>query len=132
LNLSFNSFAGAHTNEIVESLCNFIKRNRNLLHLDISYCGLKKDEVFEVVKSCKKSRSLLGKVHHFIQILAIHLTGNLVPEETKQKIREYMRPRKRVKDVYDLINNPDSEEEKDSFKVDNIDLSAAIQQKEST
>lgn len=43
-----------------------------------------------------------------------------------------MRPRKRVKDVYDLINNPDSEEEKDSFKVGNIDLSAAIQQKEST
>lgn len=62
LNLSFNSFGGSYTNEIVESLCNFIKRNRNLLHLDISYCGLKHDEVFDVVKSCKKSRSLLGKV----------------------------------------------------------------------
>lgn len=46
LNLSFNSFAGPKTDDIVESLCNFIKRNRNLQHLDISYCGLKKDEVF--------------------------------------------------------------------------------------
>lgn len=60
LNLSFNSFACSKTNEIVESLCNFITTNHKLQHLDISYCGLRKDEVFEVVKSCKKSRSLLG------------------------------------------------------------------------
>ncbi len=65
LNLSFNSFVGSHTNEIVESLSNFIKRNRKLQHLDISYCGLKNDEVFEVVKPCKKSRSLLGMINDY-------------------------------------------------------------------
>lgn len=67
LNLSFNSFVGPHTNDIVESLCNFIKRNRSLQHLDISYCGLRRDEVFEVVKACKRSRSLLGKFEYLIQ-----------------------------------------------------------------
>ena len=109
MNLSFNSFVGNHTNDIVESLCNFIKRNRKLQHLDISYCGLKKDEVLEVVKSCKKSRSLLCKadLYVFNLYLAIHLSGNLITDETKQKIREFMRPRKRVQDLYDMINDPD-------------------------
>lgn len=101
LNLSFNSFAGSKTNEIVESLCNMIRKNRSLVHLDISYCGLRKDEVFEIVKACKKSRSLL----------AVHLTGNFVTDETKRKIREHMKPRKRIKDVYDLINAPEDEKE---------------------
>ena len=97
LNLSFNSFAGSRTADIVQSLSNFIRRNRNLQHLDISYCGLRKDEVYDVVKACKKSRSLM----------AVHLSGNMITDETKKKIREYMRPRKRVKDIYDHINNPD-------------------------
>jgi hypothetical protein len=39
--------------------------------------------------------------------LAIHLTGNLITDETKQKIREFMHPRKRVQDLYDMINEPD-------------------------
>jgi Ran GTPase-activating protein (RanGAP) involved in mRNA processing and transport len=43
LNLSFNSFAGPNIAEIVDSICNFIRRNRSLQHLDLSYCGLKKD-----------------------------------------------------------------------------------------
>lgn len=43
LNLSFNSLAGNHTDEIVESLCGFIRRNKNLLHLDLSYCGIRKE-----------------------------------------------------------------------------------------
>lgn len=58
LNLSFNSFAGQKTNDIIESLGNMIRKNRSLMHLDISYCGLRKDEVFEIIKSVKKSRSL--------------------------------------------------------------------------
>jgi len=66
LNLSFNSFVCSRTEDIVQSLCNFIKINRKLQHLDISYCGLRKDEVFEIVKACKKSRSLLGKYDVFL------------------------------------------------------------------
>ena len=41
-----------------------------------------------------------------------------------------MRPRKRVKDVYEMINEPeDSGENKQIFKIGNIDLTAAIQAK---
>lgn len=62
--------------------------------------------------------------------IAIHLTGNLVTDETKQKIREFMRPRKRVKDLYDLINDPDaSDQDNVKLKIGNIDLAAAIQAK---
>eukprot|EP00347_Sterkiella_histriomuscorum_P021600 403333417 len=123
LNLSFNSFAGQRTADIVQSLSNFIRRNRNLQHLDISYCGLRKDEVLDVVKACKKSRSLL----------AVHLSGNIISDETKKKIREYMRPRKRVKDIYDQINNPDEDVDKSDIPRQvsnfNIDLAAAIKEK---
>jgi len=99
-----------------------IRKNRSLVHLDISYCGLRKDEVFEIVKACKKSRSLL----------AVHLTGNFITDETKKKIREYMKPRKRIKDVYDLINAPDDEREDAEIpkvQIGNIDIGAAIKAK---
>ena len=68
-------------------------------HLDISYCGLKSEEVFEITKACKKSRSLM----------AVHLSGNIISEEVKKKIREHLRPRKRTKDFYELINSPDDD-----------------------
>jgi hypothetical protein len=127
LNLSFNSFVCSRTEDIVQSLCNFIKINRKLQHLDISYCGLRKDEVFEIVKACKKSRSLLGTHGVFeFDLIAIHLSGNFITEETRQKIREFMRPRKRIKNLYDQINNPDEVNDNPLFKIGNIDLTAAI------
>ncbi|CDW82841.1 UNKNOWN [Stylonychia lemnae] len=122
LNLSFNSFAGHKTQDLVQSLTNMIRRNRNLLHLDISYCGLRKDEVLQIMVACKKSRSLL----------AVHISGNLINDDTKKKIRDYMRPRRRVKDLYDQINNPDDEAETSDIPKatnSNIDLRAAIQYK---
>lgn len=62
-------------------------------------------------------------------MLAIHLSGNLITDETKNKIRDLMRPRKRAKNVYDMINDPDEESQKPVFKVSNIDMSAAIRAK---
>jgi len=43
-----------------------------------------------------------------------------------QKIREFMRPRKRIKNLYDQINNPDEVNDDALFKIGNIDLTAAI------
>ncbi len=41
-----------------------------------------------------------------------------------------MRPRKRIKDLYDQLNHPDDKEsDQKSFKIGNIDLSKAIQAK---
>jgi hypothetical protein len=73
--------------------------------LDISYCGLRRDEVFEVVKACKRSRSLLGNEVYTDSLIAFHLTGNLLTDDTKTKIREYMMPRRRIKDLYDMIDD---------------------------
>jgi hypothetical protein len=51
----------------------------------------------------------------------------LITDETKKKIREYMRPRKRVQDLYDMINDPDEQEaQSKTFSVGNIDLKKAI------
>ena len=40
-----------------------------------------------------------------------------------------MRPRKRVRDLQDMILNPDDEEDTLKFRVGNIDLEAAINAK---
>lgn len=53
----------------------------------------------------------------------------MITDETKAKIREYMMPRKRVRDMYETIQNQDDEEEKLKFKGGNIDLEAAIREK---
>ena len=69
--------------------------------------------------ACKKSRSLLS----------VHISGNLINDETKKKIRDYMRPRRRIKDNYDLINNPDDEADTSDIPKasnSNIDIRAAI------
>lgn len=89
------------------------------------------------MKSSKLLKPVKNQDHCFVSIfhnltlkIAIHLTGNLVTDETKQKIREFMRPRKRVKDLYDLINDPDaSDQDNVKLKIGNIDLAAAIQAK---
>ena len=59
------------------------------------------------------------------------MSGNLITDQYKKKIREILRPRRRIKDVYDLINNPD---DKGEIKIQenknlNIDLEAAIESK---
>jgi hypothetical protein len=43
-------------------------------------------------------------------IIAIHISGNIISDETKFKIREFMRPKKRIKDLYDRINDPDEDQ----------------------
>ena len=61
--------------------------------------------------------------------LAVHLSGNLITDEIKKKIRDFMHPRKRIKDMYDLINAPESDEDKQEIKIGNVDLAAAIKEK---
>lgn len=58
--------------------------------------------------------------------IAIHLSGNFITDETRQKIREFMRPRRRIKDLYDQINDPDEVKDNPVLKIGNIDLTAAI------
>ena len=48
------------------NLAFFITKNKSLLHLDLSYMSLSKDEVLEICTACSKARTLLS----------IHLTGN--------------------------------------------------------
>jgi hypothetical protein len=57
------------------------------------------------------------------------LTGNLINDATKIKIREYMRPRKRIKDVYELITDPEEENQSSLKRGGNIDVSEAIKAK---
>ena len=53
---------------IADCLTTFIRRNRSLLHLDLSYMYLGADEVLQIAEACASSRTLLS----------VHLTGNQV------------------------------------------------------
>lgn len=55
-----------HSEEVAQSLHDFIGGNRSLQHIDISYMYFGADEVLHILRACTKSRSLLS----------IHLTGN--------------------------------------------------------
>jgi len=87
------SYGTSGSQEITESIYKFIRNNKSLLHLDISYLGLSPEELYIVAKACSKCRTLL----------AIHLTGNRKVEDlvVKARIRKIMRPRKRIKDFHE-------------------------------
>jgi len=60
------------------------------------------DDILNVLKACTKSRSLLS----------IHLTGNQVEDtEVRIKIRRMMKPKRRIKNLDEAMNNPDSPDE---------------------
>ena len=87
------SYGTSGSSEIAESLYKFIRNNKSLLHLDVSYLGLWPKELERVAKACSKCRTLLS----------IHLTGNRKVEDlaVKAEIRKILRPRKRLKDFHD-------------------------------
>ena len=51
---------------MVENLSKFIKYNKNLLHLDLSYTGLDELTLMTIGSTLRRAKSLLS----------IHLTGN--------------------------------------------------------
>ena len=89
------------TEQIAESLHNLIKKNKSLLHLDISHLPLKAENILKICEACNKARTLVS----------IHLTNPTIDtKELKMEIRKIMRPRKRLKDHQDCIEEPDSED----------------------
>lgn len=86
---------------IVNALHEFIRRNRSLLHLDLSFMSLKKDEVLWIGQACSKSRTLLS----------IHLTGNVSFKDCRRHMRRIMRPRKRLKDADENFRQPDPDDQ---------------------
>ena len=57
---------GTQSEEIVEKIYTFIRKNKSLLHLDLSYMGMSPSEVLRLAEACSKCRTLLS----------LHLTGN--------------------------------------------------------
>jgi len=51
---------------MIDGLCEFIKHNPKLLHLDLSYTGLTKLMLIEFGPALRKSKSMI----------TLHLTGN--------------------------------------------------------
>ena len=68
--------------KIVENLCQFIKKNTVLLHLDLSNMGIHSEMIKEFGPALRKSKS----------ILSLHLSGN--PGVTKD-VKKYLRQRVR-------------------------------------
>ena len=54
------------TTNMIEMLCTFLKRNKNLIHVDLSYTGLLEDHLKQLSAALRRAKCLL----------AIHLTGN--------------------------------------------------------
>ena len=66
VNLSNISCVGGYSMDIAEMLYTFIRKSKNLLHIDLSNMGLGIEELTRIAEACSKSRTLV----------AIHLTGN--------------------------------------------------------
>jgi len=63
-------------NEISSLLCNIIIRNKQLIHLDLSYSRLVDEQIKLIIESLKKSNS----------VLSVHLTGNGITSAGKKLI----------------------------------------------
>ena len=89
VNFSHISCTSLESDKITESVYRFIRRNKSLLHLDISYMPLNSEEILKICEACSKCRTLLS----------IHLTNSSAQsQEIKKQMRRIMRPRKRLKD----------------------------------
>lgn len=79
---------------VVAALYQFIRRNRSLLDLDLSFMSLRRDELLWIGQACRKSRTLLS----------FHLTGNVCVREGRRALRRILRPRKRLKDLAESVD----------------------------
>ena len=76
LNISYNRIFHDDTQEEqLSNLIHFIKRNKNLIHIDLTQCELKEEVVLEIGSCLRKAASLK----------AIHLCDNL-DESTNEKV----------------------------------------------
>ena len=71
LNLSWNNITNSEAPQadqqlVLQCIGNIIKRNKNILHLDFTCCGLNEEIIIGIGNAMRKARSLL----------CIHLSGN--------------------------------------------------------
>ena len=101
LGLKDGQIAPLQVSAVVSALHDFIRKNRSLLHLDLSFMSLRRDEVLWIGQACSKSRTLLS----------FHLTGNVCVKDGRRALRLIMRPRKRLKNVDEHVEQPDSDDQ---------------------
>jgi cysteine sulfinate desulfinase/cysteine desulfurase-like protein len=95
------SCGSTESDEVADSIYTLVRKNKSLLHLDISYLPLKCEDIYKICQACRKSRTLVS----------IHLSNSVI--DTKEKvgeIRKIMRPRKRLKNFQDFVEYPDSDD----------------------
>lgn len=68
LNLSHNNLSSGQTHECAIKITQVIARHESLMHVDLSMCGLAKEEVIFIGMALAESRSML----------ALHLSGNML------------------------------------------------------
>ena len=76
---------------IMENLCMFIKKNSNLLHLDLSHMSIHTEMIKEIGPAMTRAKSMI----------ALHLSGN--PGVTKD-VKKYFRQRIRTVPKYRPIH----------------------------
>lgn len=60
----------------IKCLCKFIKRNKNLLHVDLSYTGLSELQLWEFGAALRRAKSMRS----------IHLSGNKITKRLVQHL----------------------------------------------
>ena len=90
INLAWNNITNSEASEedqntVLTLIGTIIKRNKNILHMDLTSCGLTEFILIGIGNAMRKARSLL----------AIHLSGNDlgVTDKSKQYIRDRVRCR---------------------------------------
>jgi len=84
LDLSFNPLGSMHFQKVtcIKELSDAFKKNKTLLHLDISYCGFTREDLNIMNTGLKYNHSLLG----------IHMVGNQGGVDSLGFLNENMEP----------------------------------------
>jgi Ran GTPase-activating protein (RanGAP) involved in mRNA processing and transport len=96
LDVSGIPFEGAYAMQLAEGVKNHVVYNSSLVHLDLSWWFLDSDEIDVLVQGIKRSKSLL----------AVHLSGNSMTQETKEFVILVLTKNKIVKKLSLKVISP--------------------------
>lgn len=76
IDISTVPIEGHYTLEVAKSLKDIVINNPSLIHLNVSSCNLLEEQLIILIEGVRKSKSLL----------AVHLSGNFIKPETKDRL----------------------------------------------
>jgi Ran GTPase-activating protein (RanGAP) involved in mRNA processing and transport len=95
IDISAVPIEGHYTKNVLESLKTLIIGNPSLIHLNVSSCNLLDDQLDILIEGVSKSKSLV----------AVHLSGNFIKPETKDRLLQRLIKPNNIGTEYKVLFN---------------------------